>query len=302
MLNLLLILINEMNCALCQKKPRDEDSHIIPAFVFRWLKQTSATGYLRGTEEPNKRLQDGKKYPLLCRECEDHFAKYEDEFARRIFHPYAKSQRYGLPYDEFCLKFFASVVWRALHHLWITKSDPDKDRQLGLEGKMDAPYEAWRDFLLDLKSSPGDFTINVFPVDDIETATVADIPYGASQYNTGAIDMDLVCCDQHGHVYVKLPYFLIFGKIFEKRSPKFSKNTLVRLKKGNLGGRNMCMPENMMDYIHSRTQVIRDQTGRISERQWSSIMKSVEQNPERVANSRSMKSAMFDAKLRRDNI
>ena len=278
--------------------PQCEDSHIIPAFVIRWLKKTSATGFMRGTKDPNQRLQDGKKYPLLCEQCEDRISVFEGDFASEVFHPYTHSKQVGLPYGESCLKFFVSLVWRALHHLWITDTDPAKPLQPEFQGALDKPYHVWREFLLGQRPHPGSFTVHVFPVDDVTGSTVQNTPSKASQYNTGAIDMDLVCCDSWGHVYVKIPYFLVFGTVFEKRSPKFSTNTLVRLKKGNLGGLNMAMPENVMEYVHSRGRLVEAQSKLLSEKQRGVLLKAVERDPKRVAESRSLRSAEFDAKLK----
>jgi hypothetical protein len=287
-----------MNCALCQENPTGQKSHIIPAFIFRWLKKTSATGFMRGTKEPNRRVQDGPKYPLLCGQCEDRLSVFEDEFASEIFHPYAQSKQVGLPYNEVCLKFFTSVAWRVLHHLWITDKDP-KPLQPELEGALDKPYDVWRKFLLDQLPHPGRFTIHVIPIDNVTSSTVPNTPLRPSQYNTGAIDMDLVCCESWGHVYVKIPYFFIFGTIFEKRSPKFSMNTLIRLKRGNLGGMNMVMPQNIMEYIHSRSRLIESQREVLTQKQLEGIIKAVERDPKRMVESRSFESAAFDANLNR---
>lgn len=288
-----------MDCALCQANPQSEDSHIIPAFVFRWLKKTSATGFMRGTEDPNRRIQDGKKYPLLCEQCEDRLSVFEGDFASEVFHPYTQTKQVGLPYGGSCLKFFVSLVWRSLHHLWITDVDPAKPLQPEFEGVLDAPYNVWREFLLDRRPHPGSYTVHVFPVDDVSGSSVPNTPSKTSQYNTGAIDMDLVCCESWGHVYVKIPYFLVFGTIFEKRSPKFSKNTLVRLKKGNLGGRNMAMAENIMEYVHSRSRLVEDSSKLLTEKQLDVMLKAAERDPKRLAGSRSLKSAESDAKLKK---
>ena len=63
-------------CALCQDKSELELSHIIPKFVLRYLKETSA-GFLRSAENPNTVVQDGEKHYMLCGKCEDLFSKYE---------------------------------------------------------------------------------------------------------------------------------------------------------------------------------------------------------------------------------
>jgi len=74
-------------CRLCRATKELQESHILPGFVFRWKKETSATGYLRFGQQPNLRVQDGVKLHLLCRECERRFNNWETEFANRIFTP-----------------------------------------------------------------------------------------------------------------------------------------------------------------------------------------------------------------------
>ena len=58
-------------CALCKKYTVLVKSHIIPKFVSKWLKETSATGYLRGVEKPTERKQDLPKLPLFSENCAD---------------------------------------------------------------------------------------------------------------------------------------------------------------------------------------------------------------------------------------
>jgi hypothetical protein len=53
-----------------------QESHILPSFVYRWMKETSATGYLRFGQQPNLRVQDGVKRHLLCANCEQRFNQW----------------------------------------------------------------------------------------------------------------------------------------------------------------------------------------------------------------------------------
>jgi hypothetical protein len=62
-------------------------SHANPAFVYKWLKETSATGSLRSGERPNLRAQDGHKAYWLCRKCEEALNAFETPFATKVFHP-----------------------------------------------------------------------------------------------------------------------------------------------------------------------------------------------------------------------
>lgn len=132
-----------MLCALCEKDERDEKSHIVPRFIYKWLKKTSGTGHLRAAHEPNNRIQDGFKYPLLCRSCEDDFSKYETKFSQQIFYPLIHSQLTSTVYDEHLLKFGVSLVWRCCHHVWLER-DEEKPMQPEFEGKLNPAYQRWR--------------------------------------------------------------------------------------------------------------------------------------------------------------
>ncbi|WIX32776.1 hypothetical protein QO259_18540 [Salinicola sp. JS01] len=72
-------------CKFYNKREAIENSHVIPSYIYKWLKDTSPTGYLRATSEPNKREQDGSKSPLLCKECERDFSEHENFFKKEIF-------------------------------------------------------------------------------------------------------------------------------------------------------------------------------------------------------------------------
>ena len=45
-------------CRMCYKTGPLEAGHVVPSFVYRWIKATSATGYLRSGENPNLRIQE----------------------------------------------------------------------------------------------------------------------------------------------------------------------------------------------------------------------------------------------------
>ena len=82
----------EGQCRFCLKQGKLENSHIIPSFLYRWLKETAGTGFLRFGRSPNRRVQDGYKDYWLCPNCEDLFSKWETEFAEKVFHPLVSGQ------------------------------------------------------------------------------------------------------------------------------------------------------------------------------------------------------------------
>jgi hypothetical protein len=102
------------NCQLCRKTRPLRMSHIVPSFVFDWVKRT-APGAIRLARSPNRRVQDGAKLQLLCDDCEQRFGIWEKEFAENIFAPlHSNPQDSLLEYQDWGLKFAVSVSWRVL--------------------------------------------------------------------------------------------------------------------------------------------------------------------------------------------
>ncbi|EJG0767667.1 hypothetical protein HYO33_23550 [Vibrio parahaemolyticus] len=104
-------------CKYCKEKEAIKNSHIIPSFVYEWIKVTSPTGYMRTTDEPNLRKQDGLKSALLCLDCERDFSKLEDVFKKEYF---SKVANYRKPCPDVLdisvdtIKCIYIMAWRAL--------------------------------------------------------------------------------------------------------------------------------------------------------------------------------------------
>src|SRR5712675_772123 len=92
-------------CRLCGESRHLQESHVIPAFVYRWLKETSATGYLRFGQTPNKRVQDGCKERWLCADCEQRLGVWEAQFATKVFYPLSQDGGGQICYREWMMKF-----------------------------------------------------------------------------------------------------------------------------------------------------------------------------------------------------
>lgn len=101
-------------CKLCHSAPAIENSHVIPAFVFRAIKGDSFTGFFRNPNDPNVRRQDGDKVPLLCTGCEGRFSTAEREFAAKVFEPFHTRDQDAFDYGEWMQYFLTSLAWRTL--------------------------------------------------------------------------------------------------------------------------------------------------------------------------------------------
>lgn len=101
-------------CALCGLEKELQLSHIVPKFVGRYLKKSSA-GAIRNLSNPNRTVQDIEKHYLLCHDCEELFSNAETYFANTIFYPYQKDEVKQFHYDEKAFYFIVSLSWRSLY-------------------------------------------------------------------------------------------------------------------------------------------------------------------------------------------
>lgn len=108
---------NMGTCALCDAKEVElRESHIIPKFVYDWIKETSITGHLRSSEDINIRSQDGLKVHLLCSQCELSLSKLEKQMSSYLFKAIANYQK---PKKEIQINDdvrlgILSIFWRIL--------------------------------------------------------------------------------------------------------------------------------------------------------------------------------------------
>lgn len=136
-------------CALCGRPSTIRQSHIIPKFATKWIKCTSATGYLVKATDAAVRIQDGTKTQLLCDSCEELFSKSEKYFADKIFYPFHNKGARSFDYNN-NLRFFAvSLSWRAMK---ISYNEAARD-QPGFVAAMNDAESCWREFLLEKRQS-----------------------------------------------------------------------------------------------------------------------------------------------------
>ncbi|MDA2911390.1 hypothetical protein MYX04_10715, partial [Nitrospiraceae bacterium AH_259_D15_M11_P09] len=141
------------NCALCANSADLRQSHIIPSFVFEWLVNTSATGFMRFGEAPNLRVQDGWKPKMLCGDCEQNFALLEKRFADNCFYPIVNGEKSQIHYGTWMLTFATSVSWRVLRSFKAI-GGLDGFPQNILDAADDA-LSTWKAFLFDEEPHPG---------------------------------------------------------------------------------------------------------------------------------------------------
>ena len=261
-------------CALCLKNRPLCDSHIVPAFVGRYLKDTSATGYLRAAEKSNLRVQDLPTKTLLCSHCESRFSRWEDRFSRDGFKKIHSESYEGFEYDVSLLQFAVSVSWRVLC--------VDRDELLqefpDWGPKIDETLERWRKYLLgEYRDSGNEHHLFVMP------GATFTMPVGAhpktSQYMLRGVDATELIGKRTLAVYVKLVRAILYSPIVPVRPSGLHKTriyagpgrmlTSQKLKVSGFGG-----------FLQSRVEDgFRDE---LSEPQLERIRESIRKNPRRA--------------------
>lgn len=196
-------------CRLCGREADLLNSHIIPRFVIRWIKKTSATGFLRGAEDPDTRIQDYHE-ELLCENCEMVFSDFEREFASNIFYPHVNKDTATFKYEEWLQKFVMSVSWRLIVS---ELSEVDEMEPYHRDAIYDAE-EIWRDILNgDLSLDADPFTHHIFFLDDVvPDETAEDLPDKWEFYINRGIDGTPVTGNRTG-IYFKFPQIICISCI-----------------------------------------------------------------------------------------
>ena len=143
-------------CYLCGSEGEIVESHGIPAFAGRWIRETSATGFLRGYHEPNQRIQDLPTVRLLCQACEQRFSAAEKKFSELLFRPFLTDGRSRFPYEEWLLYFAVSLAWRCLA---ISNREGLGDHPHHI-GAVNCARDTWAAYLLGRAGRAGPYRFN----------------------------------------------------------------------------------------------------------------------------------------------
>ena len=186
------------SCALCGRSGDLQESHIIPKFVGKWIKDTSATGFLASATD-GERLQDLPTIRMLCSDCELRFSKLEKSFADKIFHPFHKSNDIRLEYGSWLEPFAVSLGWRVLTAGYeaVSLQHPSFYSQM-------AHAEAtWREFLLDDKQTVSPYESHILFLDSVKTSV--DAPERFVWYSRRATGWGVFTTNNRIFTYAILP-------------------------------------------------------------------------------------------------
>ena len=269
-------------CRLCERPSDLQDSHILPAFVFRWLRETSATGFIRLAHNPNQRAQDGLKLPMLCAQCEGRLNRWETSFANKVFHPYVADSSVRVGCGKWLLKFCTSISWRVLMvaHMQGKLGGHFSARQ---EAFADSALSTWRRFLLDLVPHPGQFEQHLIAFDAIKGVSTLGLPPNLNRYLLRGIEMDWACAPDSAFVLSKMGPFVVLGFI-DMDSSEW-KGTRVKVNGARIEPHSITLPHRFGVFLGNRAEKYDKVYDSLSPRQKEKIDKALQADPGRFFRS-----------------
>lgn len=278
-------------CALCDRSSELQASHIIPGFVFDWLKNTSASGHLRFAQSPNLRVQDGLKPRMLCEDCEQLLSSWEKRFSEECFVPLNDGSTSSIDYGSWMLKFAASVSWRVLRIFIAVDGLADFPGHIAEEANN--ALERWSRFLLGKEPNPGRNEQHMLLFDLIDQSSVPELPLNINRYLVRTIDAQVAFVNDDAISYAKMGRFVLFGFVAMKH-PRRWEGTKLHVRHGRFGQRDVELPSTVGEFILERARLAGKSYSQISERQHERIRTAYVQNPDQVARSETLRAMHQD--------
>lgn len=278
-------------CKLCGTAAELEVSHFIPRFVGKWIKKTSITGFIREHNDPAKREQDTAKEHWLCRDCESLFSKWETEFANTVFFPFVDNGQSIASYGPWMPKFCASLSWRTL--TYIRSINPSNDQPDDYYHALAAAESHLRNFLLGRVENLDEFEQHLFPLEQIESTTVQDLPANMNRYFLRTIAMDIIGNTTDIFVFTKIPSFMLLGLV-KAKEPKKLRASRIAMKSGKVSPRRYWWPNGFANYVVEKANEVSAAYQRIPQKDLDKFEDYIRRNPEKAANSKLFKAFLHD--------
>ncbi|HAU1875588.1 TPA: hypothetical protein ACF5XO_002805 [Legionella pneumophila] len=250
-------------CKLCESKFKLHESHIIPRFIYKWLKKTSKTGHLRIMNKINHRIQDGYKKLWLCQNCETLFGKWEKYFAEQIFIPVIKNNSAQFLYNENLIKFAVSIFWRVL--LFFKEENLLKP---SISSLTNSTLNKWSNFIQNNIANPGCNEVHLYNLVGYPNDST-----NISIYLSRTIDFDVIFFGNDIFVYIKLPFFIITGYL-NLESKSELRESRIKLSYGNYP-KKINFPGDLWRYINNKALYTEQCLNNLSDEQQSKILQSL---------------------------
>lgn len=242
--------------------------------------------------EPNRRVQDTLRLPLMCDDCEERISAWEAPFGREMFSKLAAHAALPYPYGPWMLRFGVSVAWRVLlAHLHLA---PDLHVLTERHRKMvPEALERWRAFMRGEQPHPGDHQIHFMSLGLIANYSGSAPPAGTNWYFTRALEIDVIEGGEHGALtYAKMGPALFVGFISPPSRQEW-RGTMLHVRKGQFEGR-VEAPMVFGRYLEDRVRRAIAVGDALSAQQRSKIGEAYRRDPSRVAKSATLSAVRAD--------
>jgi SEC-C motif len=277
-------------CRLCLADGELQYSHVYPRFAVKYLKESSASGFLKNMAS-GKRMQEARRLYLLCESCEQLLSKDEKTFCEHIFVPLHKENKNSFDYDKWLIRFLVGVHWKVL----VTREDTYPNHAEELYPKAESE---WREFLLGRQASPG---IGEFHLYFTDVAVNASSPVSPklNWYMTRAIDGTPTYSDL-GQVgsYVILLRLLSYAFITPRPEEEKWIGTQV-YDSGTIAGPQRLQTRDFWPLIESRIQALEAAPSTMTARQVEKFKQQAMRDPEKFLNSESTRVFLANRELKR---
>jgi hypothetical protein len=214
------------------------------------MKQTSATKNLRYGEHVNKPVQDGVTYDLLCFNCEQTFARWEDKFAAKAFHTADKNPQIEIPYSDWMAKFCASIAWRVARYLQLRAVEfahmrPDQ------QACVDSALQTWREFMLGEREDVGVHSFVLVPPNLYQQWSPTPRPPNLQRFLRRVTELDIAANSEGVFTYAKIGPFVLVGLVAMDH-PEQWESARIDLKGGVVGGKTISLPSTFEQYLLDR--------------------------------------------------
>jgi hypothetical protein len=280
-------------CRLCQAQAELQLSHVLPAFVYRWLRTSSGNGHIRGSDKPNRRVQDGLKLYWLCSRCEGLLSVSEGEFANKLFLPYTNGTKKSVRYSSWLMHFCTSLSWRVLR-FYFERNEWDGWSADSI-ARMNEAETVWREVLLKSRPHPGLLQQHILPLDQIESTTGSFAP-NINRYLMRAIQMDLCRSNKAIYTYAKLGRFIVLGFVHEPNLGHW-RGTKVHANEGVIEPRQYVVPGVLGDYLNEKARKMSEALRSMSEAQQGKVDLAFRENVDRYIGSDAFTAMRADVEM-----
>lgn len=279
-------------CGLCGQIGPVETSHIVPRFVTRWLQRTSATGHIRRVIEPNLRVQDPGKMPLLCKKCEGVLSRDERWFSEKVFIPYLEESHTRFTYGEALRRFVVGLAWRSSR----ASVEALRAKHQQMAARVEEAMLVYGDYLLGRRRTAGPYEHHVVFLAAVEESGNAQVPDGFQWYLLRTVDSTLVGNKSSVVAYTKFPGFIFWSPI-EPCVQVGWQGTLVE-DAGVIGPPQNVLDGGLAQFLVGRTTLVEQNLKRRSAKQVERIFEDMLKQPRRALQSRSHEAHMAEEALR----